>query len=252
MPLPFVNRCCTFEGPGDFYPVCTYTGRAYIQLAADLATDGDFSRASVSVKLAVIPNAVHQIHQTAELVISGTKYVIIVIAGEIKMNDDTYLVEYYKLVDIVGSFDARLLTVKSWGVTLSLAALGLGFQFSTAGYFLVSAFSALAFWLIEAAMKGHQMQHYPRMREIEVLRASPHLSGSPSSSPQIDWCWTQARYLLKGASSHKFFLPPERRGTNPYYINRFILPTVMLPHLITIILGLLLFYLAQIGVVFWK
>ena len=58
-------------------------------------------------------------------------------------------VEYGKLVDIVTSYDQRLLTIKGWGVTLSLASLGLGFQQNHYGLFLVAAASGFAFWLLE-------------------------------------------------------------------------------------------------------
>ena len=43
--------------------------------------------------------------------------------------------EYLKLVDVVSSFDSNLITVKSWGVTLGLAALGFGFKEKNWGYF---------------------------------------------------------------------------------------------------------------------
>ena len=52
-------------------------------------------------------------------------------------NEDALLKEYYEILKIVGDFDGRLLTVKGWGVTLSLAALSLGFQQSHYGLFLV-------------------------------------------------------------------------------------------------------------------
>ena len=86
------------------------------------------------------------------------------------MADDPELQEYFVLIRNVSEFDQRLLTVKSWGVTLSLAALGFGFQFGSYGMFLVAAASSLAFWSLEGVMKRHQMRYYPRMREIEVNR----------------------------------------------------------------------------------
>lgn len=49
-------------------------------------------------------------------------------AGRTSYLHDDLMVEYYRLADIVASFDQRLLTVKSWGVTFSLATLALGFQ----------------------------------------------------------------------------------------------------------------------------
>ena len=51
------------------------------------------------------------------------------------------LKEYYEILKIVGDFDGRLMTVKGWGVTLSLAALGLGFQYGRYGLFLVASLS---------------------------------------------------------------------------------------------------------------
>jgi hypothetical protein len=36
--------------------------------------------------------------------------------------------EYYAILDVITGFDQRIMIVKGWSVTLSLAALGLGFQ----------------------------------------------------------------------------------------------------------------------------
>ncbi|HVP29281.1 MAG TPA: hypothetical protein VMW35_08970 [Myxococcota bacterium] len=165
------------------------------------------------------------------------------------MSEDPILSEYYKILDIVGQFDQRLLTVKSWGVTLSLAAIGLGFQFKTPGYFLLAAASAGAFWLIEGAMKSHQMRYYPRMREIEVLRAE--ISDPPShSSPRIDWSWSLARAVLLGRLSPGP-TSPTPRGASSGYRARYFAPTVLLPHAATMTLSMLLFGLACHGIVFW-
>jgi hypothetical protein len=42
--------------------------------------------------------------------------------------DDVEVQEYFVLEKAISDFDQRLLTIKRWGVTLSLAALGFGFQ----------------------------------------------------------------------------------------------------------------------------
>src|SRR5215212_8537721 len=63
--------------------------------------------------------------------------------------------EYYQVFQTVNEFDKQLLTVKGWGVTLSLAALAWGFQYAHYGLFLVAALSGLAFWLNEGVMKRH-------------------------------------------------------------------------------------------------
>ena len=36
--------------------------------------------------------------------------------------------EYYAILGVVSEYDGRLMVVKGWSVTLSLAGLGLGFQ----------------------------------------------------------------------------------------------------------------------------
>jgi hypothetical protein len=77
--------------------------------------------------------------------------------------EETLTREYYEILKIVSEFDGRLMTVKGWGVTLSLAALSWGFQQGHYGPFLVSALSGLGFLLIEGTMKRHQMRYYPRM-----------------------------------------------------------------------------------------
>jgi hypothetical protein len=86
------------------------------------------------------------------------------------MTDNFEQQEYFALVKAVDDFDQRLITVKGWGVSLSLVAFGLGFQYSAYGFFLVAAVSSLAFWLIEGIIKRFQMRHYVRMRDIEVNR----------------------------------------------------------------------------------
>ena len=79
-----------------------------------------------------------------------------------RLHDDLQA-EYAKLVDIVTGYDQRLLTIKGWGVTLSLASLGFGFQQGHYGLFLVAAASGLAFWAVEATTKIHQIHYYPRL-----------------------------------------------------------------------------------------
>ncbi|MGB8645105.1 MAG: hypothetical protein WCF84_07700 [Anaerolineae bacterium] len=52
------------------------------------------------------------------------------------MPDDSLLKEYYAILDLVKDYDKNLLTIKGWAVTLSLAALGLGFQYRHYGFFI--------------------------------------------------------------------------------------------------------------------
>ena len=80
--------------------------------------------------------------------------------------------EYYALADAVASADGRVMTVKGWSVALSLAALGLGFQQSHYALFGLGAITAIAFWFLADLIKGHQVRHYSRLRDIEVAAHS--------------------------------------------------------------------------------
>jgi hypothetical protein len=154
--------------------------------------------------------------------------------------------EYYALFDIVNKFDDRLITVKGWSVTLSLAALGSGFQFQHYGLFLVACLSGIGFWMIDAVMKRHQMRYYARMREIEVVAIDTPLPTASASTPQIDWSWTQAPRYFAGAKP----LTPQWYRVDPGkpgYAWAWILPHVMLPHIISVIAGLLFFLLGMSG-----
>ena len=163
------------------------------------------------------------------------------------MSDDAELQEYFALVKAVSEFDQRLLTVKSWGVTLSLAALGLGFQYGSYGMFFVAAASSLAFWSLEGVMKRHQMRFYPRMREIEVGRyARASADDRKYSAPRIDWSWIQASKLFRGALKGPSG-PPELSGPSSGYAYAWVMPHVALPHVITLLIGTLLFLLGWFG-----
>jgi hypothetical protein len=109
--------------------------------------------------------------------------------------------EYYALLDVVSSYDGWLLIVKGWSVTLSLAALGLGFQQRHYALFFLAAASGAAFWLLDGLMKGYQYRYYVRMREIEYTGylinrvALGGLYGEKEiSAPRIDMTWNFKGY----------------------------------------------------------
>ena len=104
--------------------------------------------------------------------------------------------EYYALLDVVSNYDGWLLIVKGWSVTLSLAALGLGFQQRHYALFLLAAVTGAAFWVLDGLMKGYQYRYYVRMREIEYtayLINAVLLGGEYGdlkiSAPRIDMTW---------------------------------------------------------------
>lgn len=158
--------------------------------------------------------------------------------------------EYYKIVSIVSEFDKNLLTVKGWGVTLGLAALAWGFQNQHYGLFLIATIAGLAFWMIEAVMKRHQMRYYIRMREIEVIGfdiAAVKLSdGSLVSTPQIDWSW--ARATLPFEKGAELWSRPAPSQLKTAYVWSWFLPHVFFPHLMTVIAGGVLFVLGAMRI----
>lgn len=166
--------------------------------------------------------------------------------------------EYAKLVDIVSSFDQRLLTIKGWGVTLSLASLGLGFQQRHYGLFLVAAVSGVAFWLVEATTKLHQIRYYPRMGDIEFISYElfqVETPNGPASSPLIDWGWYMAwprLRRLKGDDRRREYDPSKpqpwpKQQSGPLQ-RPWLFPHVAFPHVVAVVAGTVLFVLGLFGV----
>jgi hypothetical protein len=162
--------------------------------------------------------------------------------------------EYYAILEVVSNFDQRVMTIKGWSVTLSLAALGLGFQQGHYALFALGSVTALSFWFIEAATKQQQTRYYPRMRDIELAAHNinhlelnyidpKHEFRVPLgnvSSPRIDMYWT---YPWKHKKEDWRTDPPWRRPSDeiPKMLRRvYRRPHVMLPHVVAVVLGLLL------------
>jgi hypothetical protein len=159
---------------------------------------------------------------------------------------DDLIMEYYKISDIVTGFDQRLLTIKGWGVTFSLATTALAFQQNHYGLFLVAAASALAFWIVEGSIKLQQMRYYPRMGDIESaafdLYRQEEASGAVSS-PLIDWSWHTAWARIRGGEPKGDPRVPvrwkdvsEKPGGSPYLFLH-----VAFPHLIVVTIGVIFF-----------
>jgi hypothetical protein len=163
--------------------------------------------------------------------------------------EDELLREYYEVFQSVNEFDKRLLTVKGWGVTLSLAALAWGFQYAHYGLFLVAALSGFAFWLIEGVMKRHQMRYYLRMREIEVLqyKHAPSENARALTSPRIDSSWSHAGWLYSGKDKEFSYPPTEIKGPRNSYRLAWFFPHVCLPHVVSVVVGLALLWLGIYG-----
>jgi hypothetical protein len=154
--------------------------------------------------------------------------------------------EYFAIVETVNAADQRLLTIKGWGVTLSLVALGLGFQYRAFGFFIVALVSSISFWVLEFTVKRHQMRYYPRMREIEVRRhAEAVASNAPLSAPRIDWSWATADALLRSGRTPP--AEPKPSGKSRAYGRMWLAPHVAFPHAVTLLAALALLGLALMG-----
>lgn len=78
------------------------------------------------------------------------------------------LEEYYKLAAIVQGYDSYYLSIKAWGVTVSGAAIGVGFSIGKPIQVFVVAFAlSLAFWLTEVRFKLFQLGHMFRIAQLE-------------------------------------------------------------------------------------
>jgi hypothetical protein len=158
--------------------------------------------------------------------------------------------EYYALVDAVSGYDGRFMIIKGWSVTLSLAALGLGFQQQHYALFALAAATALGFWFLDVLAKGHQMRYYVRMRDIEVAAYainSVELSGlGRVSAPRIDVSWG-----YRGQAEDWRTDAPIRRGRDEILRMlrlRYVMPGVALPHVVAVVLGVGLFLAALVDV----
>lgn len=157
--------------------------------------------------------------------------------------------EYYALVDAVSQYDGRLLTIKGWSVTLSLAALGLGFQQQHYALFGLAAVTAFGFWYLDALNKRYQVSYYGRMRDIEVaayqLNAVTLAGLGQVSAPRIDMSWN-----YRGRGHDWRTDAPQRRDArniSGLMHRAFVMPHVLLPHVVAIVLGAGLFVVAAMG-----
>jgi hypothetical protein len=167
--------------------------------------------------------------------------------------------EYYALLGVVSSYDGWLLVVKGWSVTLSLAALGLGFQQRHYALFALAALTGAAFWYLDGLMKGFQQRYYVRMREIEytayLINRVP-LGGKYGdkqiSAPRIDMTWGFKGYRVVAHTPRgDDWRADEPWRREPQEIHsalrrRFWLSNVAMPHVLAVVLGSALFIAAAL------
>ena len=97
-------------------------------------------------------------------------------------------------------------------------------------------------------MKGYQLRYYARMRDIEYtaykINAIPVEGLGTASAPRIDVSWE-----FKGEPDEGDWRgdPPERRTADDVHQlprRTYVMPQVMLPHVVAVLLGLALFLAA--------
>jgi hypothetical protein len=88
--------------------------------------------------------------------------------------------EYFKLIDILQSYDPYFLSIKNWGVTIIEVAAAIGITKKAPVVFLPISFIASGFWLTEVRFKLLQFGHLRRGTERErALNGEEQGSSSP-------------------------------------------------------------------------
>ena len=136
--------------------------------------------------------------------------------------------EYLHLQGVIEDFDGRMLTIKAWSVSFSLAALGGAFATDSAEVFLIASLSALMFWLIEGFWKTFQYAHYKRSGQLEDYFAGKQLDLQPM---QIGRSWFI--HWKKGGVKRLFRIMSW--------------PHVALPHIAAFVLGVALYVAVMKG-----
>lgn len=97
--------------------------------------------------------------------------------------------EYLHLQGAVEAFDDRILLIKGWSVTVSLAGLTAAVMKRSQTLLLISGLSAVLFWFIETLWKSFAATYNVRVRALEEA----FRNGDTSMAPfQIVSSWPEA------------------------------------------------------------
>ena len=141
-----------------------------------------------------------------------------------KLQRTELLDEYYKLAGFVQVYDSYSVTIKTWGVTISAAALGLGFskdviaQDRQTVIFFIAFVLAVAFWATDTEFKLLQQAHIYRYSALEKALQEDMYITSPSIL--LTFC----EGLKTDDASHK-------------WISVALWPSVMFPHVVFVALS---------------
>jgi hypothetical protein len=137
--------------------------------------------------------------------------------------------EYFKVVDILQSYDPYFLTIKNWGVTVSGAAIALSVSQKSSSAFLLVCVLALGFWTTEVRFKLLQLGHTLRATELERYLSDPDTAASKPQSPRVLGAFGEESAL--NIRHHR-------------WRSVFLWPQVMFPHVFFVAVGILGFLLA--------
>ncbi len=138
--------------------------------------------------------------------------------------------EYLHLQSVIEDFDQRALTVKTWSISFSFAALGGAFAANAPIVLLVASVSALIFWFLEGQWKTFQYAYYSRSETIEEFFAGKIQDLAPmqiGTSWRSDWNEGGIKRLL--------------------WIIRW--PHVAMPHIAVFVIGLIVYVCVVKGLI---
>ncbi len=132
--------------------------------------------------------------------------------------------EYFKIIDIINSYDGYLMSIKGWSITVGLALIGYAFQQKNKSILLLCCVSSICFVLVDAKFKQYQTSYYPRMKAIEACKRG---ESNSCTALQVDSSWTKSK------AENRYLQQLGKSG-------------VTMPHFILFILASLLFLAPKI------
>jgi len=132
--------------------------------------------------------------------------------------------EYFKVVDVLQSYDPYFLTIKNWGVT----PIALSVSQKSSSAFLLVCVLAVGFWTTEVRFKLLQLGHTLRATELERYLSDPDTAASKPQTPRVLAAFGEESAL--NIRNHR-------------WRSVFLWPQVMFPHVFFVAVGILGFLL---------
>ena len=136
--------------------------------------------------------------------------------------------EYLHIQSAIESYDGQIVSIKIWSIIFNLTALISAFATETPEAFLIASLSAAMFWLTEGHWKTFQHAYYDRAGKLEEFFAGKQQDIQP---------------LQTGASWYENW----QQGGTKQLLRIMVQPQVYLPHVVTIVSGVVLYVLFATG-----